>query len=174
MPPKVFCWWESKAWSERAQWMCDHNSWWWISVTLTQQTQAETGSAVTSARPGSPTTLLRLCWVLWCGHGTSLHTMAVWPGEHRQQKQRKQQELGRCWVLTCCAQTRGGLSAPQLGQSLSHGSGAVTQMTSEEEKEEAETPSNDTCLHNKPGKTAHDHFPCWVMAGGSGSSADLG
>lgn len=70
IPPEVFCWWESKSWSDRAKWRYDHNSSWWISVTLTQQRQAKTGSTMTSARPGSQTTLLRLCLgdLMWPWH----------------------------------------------------------------------------------------------------------
>lgn len=34
--------------------------------------------------------------------------------------------------------------------------------------------SNDTYLHDKPDKMMHDHFPCCVIADGSGGSADLG
>lgn len=34
--------------------------------------------------------------------------------------------------------------------------------------------SNDTYLHDKPDKMVHDHFPRWVIADGSGGSADLG
>lgn len=143
MPPKVFCWWDSKAWSGRAKRRCDHNSSWWLSVTLTQQRQAKTGSAVTSARPGSQTTLLRL-WLgalMWPWHipAHQCQSDLANTGNKGEEATAAQQGLsaylfcrGCRWAL--CSQARTEL-VPWLC--------CCDPNDSEEEKEEAETPSNE-------------------------------